>query len=181
MDRDARIAELLDKQEITECILRFARGVDRHDAELARSVYHDGARDDHAMFVGSGEELVEWADELHDQLFRGHQHYVSNVLIELEGDQAHAESYVIRVAGKKDSHEHALGGGRYLDRLERRDGEWRIVDRVLVIEWDDEYEAIAGLSLAFSQDRGDPSYARPLRVERAPGSRLGNPDAEVKA
>ena len=166
MDRDARIDRLLDKQEITECILRFARGVDRHDAELARSAYHEGARDDHAMFVGSGAEVVEWADGLHDQHFRSHQHYVANVLIELDGDEAHAESYVIRVGGAKDSHGHTLGGGRYLDRLERRDGEWRIVDRVLIIEWDDDFGPVADASLASSQDREDPSYTRPLRVER---------------
>ena len=27
-------------------------------------------------------------------------------------------------------------GGRYIDRFERRDGEWKIADRVVVHEWD---------------------------------------------
>ena len=31
-----------------------------------------------------------------------------------------------------------LSGGRYVDRLERRDGRWAIVDRVCVVEWNAE-------------------------------------------
>ncbi len=34
-----------------------------------------------------------------------------------------------------------LTGGRYVDRLERRDGEWRIAERVVVLEW---YGAMPG-------------------------------------
>jgi len=165
-DRNDRLEVLLDKQEITECILRFARGVDRHDTEIARSAYHEDARDDHAMFIGSGYDLVDWAEGLHSEHFRSHLHYVSNILIELDGDEAHAESYAIRVGVFKDSAGHSISGGRYLDRLERRDGVWGIVDRLLIIEWDEHLDEIAPLVHEFSQDRRDPSYRRPLRVER---------------
>ena len=54
MDREARIDALLDKQEISECILRFSRGIDRHDIEVARSAFHDDARDDHGVYIGTG-------------------------------------------------------------------------------------------------------------------------------
>jgi hypothetical protein len=41
--------------------------------------------------------------------------------------------------GAADYHYHA--GGRYLDRFERRGGEWRIFARVLVRDW---YEIVEG-------------------------------------
>ena len=39
-------------------VYRFSRGVDRHDWELVRSCYHDGAHDNHGPFDGPIEEYV---------------------------------------------------------------------------------------------------------------------------
>ncbi|MCW2625710.1 MAG: hypothetical protein JWR48_2432 [Mycobacterium sp.] len=47
-----RIARLEDRAEIRECMMRYARGMDRRDRELLRSAYHDGAVDDHVGFIG---------------------------------------------------------------------------------------------------------------------------------
>jgi hypothetical protein len=61
-----------------------------------------------------------------------------------------------------------VGGGRYLDRLEKRDGEWRIAVRRLVMD----YSYIVDGS-AFGDgdrypigtwDRSDLSYRRPLEI-----------------
>jgi hypothetical protein len=65
-----------------------------------------------------------------------------------------------------------ISGGRYVDRLERRDGRWAIVVRVCVVEWIKESsssiseDVIAMLSAAQTptKDRSDPSYARPLTL-----------------
>ena len=38
-----RVARLEDRAEIHECMMRYARGMDRRDRELLRSAYHDGA------------------------------------------------------------------------------------------------------------------------------------------
>jgi hypothetical protein len=121
------------------------------------------------MFIGPSNDFVEWASRLHDMLFRGHQHYVTNVLIDLDGDEAHAETYVMVVAGDKEGWGHSMNGGRYIDRLERRDGRWAIVDRVVSYEWSSNVAAmqmVTEVSHQFSQDRSDPSYTRPLRVTR---------------
>ena len=48
------------------------------------------------------------------------------VLYEIDGDVAHAETYWFYGAKNRDG-SNWLAGGRYLDRLERRDGAWRIV------------------------------------------------------
>lgn len=65
-----------------------------------------------------------------------------------------------------------LAGGRYLDRLERRDGEWRIALRTNVVEWSGTVPTMplpfAEVADLFANGRparsgDDPSYTRPLR------------------
>lgn len=61
-----------------------------------------------------------------------------------------------------------------MDRLERRDGRWAIVDRVCVVEWNaestsfltDEVLALLTDVKGATHDRHDPSYARPLTATR---------------
>jgi hypothetical protein len=168
---ETAVQRLIDQSEISDCIVRAARGMDRHDAELAKSSFHPDSRDDHGSFIGSGHDSVDWATRLHDASLRSHQHYLSNILIEIDGDEAHAETYVVVVGVKLESWETVMGGGRYIDRLERRDGQWRIVERVTTTEWWSEsatMEFFAPLVHPYSQTKADPSYARPLIVERAP-------------
>lgn len=165
---DRRIAQLLDKQEIEECIKRVARGLDRHDTELARSGFHPDARDDHALLIGSAMDMINWANEFHDAGLKSHLHLLTNILIDLHGDEAHAETYVTVVGVAKDWTS-TVGGGRYLDRLERRDNQWRITDRITTVEWWSDPEITqqnAAVSVSARQDRTDPSYERPLRVRR---------------
>ena len=118
-------------------VYRFARGIDRHDWELVRSCYHDGALDDHGPFKGPVEEYVAWVSEALPGLADMTMHFIGNVLIDLDGDSAQSEAYVVgyhRYRRDDGSRWDWLGGGRYVDHFERR-GDWRIVDRVLVWEW----------------------------------------------
>ena len=63
-------------------------------------------------------------------------HMLGNILISLEGEKAAVESYLWSVAvvaggGTRE----VLVCGRYLDRFERRNGEWRIAERMVVHDW----------------------------------------------
>jgi len=63
------------------------------------------------------------------------------------------------------------GGGRYLDRLERRDGQWKVALRRLLMDWTFEVPFTSWLGTDWdnvkgSRDRHDPSYARPLELPR---------------
>ena len=51
--------QLADREAIRECALRYARGVDRLDADLMKSAYWPDATDDHGRFVGNGWEFAE--------------------------------------------------------------------------------------------------------------------------
>jgi SnoaL-like domain len=169
MTRDERLDDLLDRQEITDCLRRIARGMDRHDAELALSGFHQGARDDHALFIGAAGDMLAWAEAFHDTSFATHQHFLAPTMIEIDGDEAHCETYVMVVGAAKEGGTLIMGGGRYVDRLERRDGRWGVVDRVTTVEWWSDpavLESVAELVHPFSQSREDISYRRPVRADR---------------
>ena len=53
-----RVARLEDREEIRECMMRYARGMDRRDREVLRSAYHDGAVDDHVGFIGEVDDFI---------------------------------------------------------------------------------------------------------------------------
>jgi ketosteroid isomerase-like protein len=165
-----RVQELLDRKAILDCLQRYARGIDRHDADLVASCYHPDAVDDHGLYVGSGRGLAEWANnEAHRGSIR-HQHHLTNHSVEIDGDTAHAETYYL-VVMRSESGAVTLGSGRYLDRFERRAGEWRIAARVVIVETSSDLGAsdMSDLDRAFAppaQDHSDPSYQRPLVVRR---------------
>lgn len=158
------LQELLDKQAILECVQRYARGVDRADADMVASCYHDDAIDHHGSFVGSGRGLAEWAIAAHARTVRSQNHITTHT-VEIDGDSAHAETYYL-VVMRMPSGSVQLSTGRYVDRFERRDGEWRIAARLCLVEtlaraegFDEERLDTA---YAGSRSKADPSYQRPL-------------------
>jgi hypothetical protein len=68
-----RVSRLEASAEIYDCMMRYARGIDRRDRELLRSAYHDGAVDDHVGFVGEVDGFIDWAFAYHSTQTR-YQH-----------------------------------------------------------------------------------------------------------
>ena len=136
---DQDLQRLLDERAIHRRLLDYCRGIDRGDAELVASVYHPDATDDHGRFKGLGVEFADYAiDRLSDR-YEVTMHSISNTIIDFAGpDVAYAESHVCARHLRRDEGGPLLEtfGGRYVDRFERRDGEWKIADRVVVHEWD---------------------------------------------
>jgi hypothetical protein len=123
-DLSRRLSRLEDLAEIRDCMMRYARGMDRRDRALLRSAYHDGAVDDHVGFVGEVDDFIDWAFAYHSTQTR-YQHYMLNHTAEVNGDEAHAETYYLFVGTDRAPSNHlTLAGGR-----------WAIVDRVCVAEW----------------------------------------------
>jgi hypothetical protein len=130
-----RIQEVLDRIEIEDVLHRYCRGIDRCDEKILRSVYHEGAVDDHGVFKGDASDFAAFILPILEGNYEATQHHLTNIRIELNGDSARAETYY--VAFHRSDSQHALeqSGGRYLDRFERRDGRWAIVDRLVVMDW----------------------------------------------
>lgn len=128
--------EVVARQEIYSALVRYCRGVDRLDRDIILSVYHPGANDNHGGFNGPVEDFVDWVFGNHKDKIAVCSHYVSNVLIEVDGDVAFSESYILAYHRKTaDGVAQDLSGwGRCLDRFELRNGEWRIADRVVMYD-----------------------------------------------
>lgn len=168
--RDAALDALLDKQAIREALEAFSRGMDRFDRDCYLSAFWDDATIAAGPFVGSAAECWDWAQPMHEAGQELTQHALLQSSIDLDGDTAHAETYYQFVASNRDG-SLVLAGGRYIDRLERRSGDWKIALRTNQIEWsclppaiplpfsDIPDIAVNGTS---SRSPDDPSYQRPL-------------------
>lgn len=166
----ARLEELLDRQDILDCLTRFSRGMDRFDRELFLSAFHADATIAAGDFVGQPDALYDWAQGLHKQGQVATHHNLLNHSCEIDGDTAHAETYYLFVGRNRDD-TNWVAGGRYVDRLERRDGTWRIALRCNAIEWSG---MVPTMAIPFAdvpdihgngaptRDRNDISYRRPL-------------------
>lgn len=176
-DLRRRLQYLEDRTAILDCVMNQARGHDRHDVELMASVYFADGVDEHGPVVKSGGEYGDWANEVHSKVFEDHLHNVTTHTCEIDGDEAHCESYVIGAMRAKGGKTVSLMGGRYLDRLERRDGVWRIAVRRCTVEWmmhGDSSVLASGAVRGFLKgtwDRSDLSYARPLTMQSGPAER----------
>lgn len=177
MDTETRLAamerqlqHLLDRQAILDCVTRNARGNDRFDEELVTSTYHSDGWHELGHSRIPGPDYGHHANESHGALCDANLHNVTMQSCEIDGDVAHAESYVIGLFADRGAQTSRMLAGRYIDRLERRDGEWRIALRRATME-----VVMHGQALMFNEqtppgsgylkgnrDRTDPSYDRPL-------------------
>jgi ketosteroid isomerase-like protein len=161
---DADLRYLMDRQAILDCIHRYCLGVDRHDTDMIMSAFHPDAIDEHGPFTGGPAALAEWANRFHGEQFVAHTHNITSHGCEIDGDVAHAQSYCLYGLRRKDGGGVALGCARYVDRLEKRQGQWRIALRRTFIEWrGDMPEHMPAGYPQGRQDRGDAAYQRPLQ------------------
>ncbi len=132
--------ELADREAIRDCLCRYARAIDRLDADLLRSAYWPDAIDTHLMFTGTIEEFIAWAFPMMRTMDRN-VHMLGNILIRMDGAKAEVESYFygIQRAANAGVVRDTLAAGRYLDRFERRGSEWRIAARLVMTDWFREY------------------------------------------
>lgn len=167
-----------DKIAIQDALLRYCRGLDRKDLDMAKSAFHDDAQVVHGFFSGSGHDWVSYviasppvdrigigdADPAMD-VAESQQHHITNQLIELDGDVAYSEAYFIEYTmSRRDARRFLTTvGGRYAERYERRQGQWRIAERKAVRDWD----SVTPIDTRFpgwekspqgTRDHSDPSY-----------------------
>jgi len=174
---EAALQRMLDKEAIREVALKYTRGIDRHDDDIMRQAYHPDARDDHGGYIGGPEGFIQYAKKTHRTNWRIHHHFITNQTIELDGNTAHGEIYFFACLARKEGQGGTdIAAGRYIDRYEKRDGEWAVADRICMVEWtglisESENPVPASLFVQGGWDKSDPSYMRPLVIDR--------PDREI--
>lgn len=133
----AEIQALLDKQAITELVYRYMRGLDRLDADLLNSLFCPDGWCEYGIINCSPAEFVDFAiATLGDHA--ANQHFVGNILIDLNGDEAFGEVYFNayhKMPNGAGGFDDCIIAGRYLDRYEKRDGEWKFAYRSEVADW----------------------------------------------
>lgn len=153
------VEELIARQKCYDVLTRYCRALDRCDLDLMKTVYWADSSESRGIFEGDALEFAAFIIDEIQTLFEATQHAICNVHMEFDGDNAHVESYLLayhRVKGTKTQVRKLFGakymaqfdwtktrgtshdfffGGRYIDRLERREGEWRIAERTAVMDW----------------------------------------------
>jgi hypothetical protein len=156
---------LRDRAEIRDAISSYCRAFDRQDWELlSTGVYHTDAFDDHGSMVATPKQLYDHFSQDFRNRHQAVSHMVLNSLYDIDGDVAHAETYFIAFTLLKDGSRVDVSYGRYIDRLERRDGKWRIAVRRLATEARISASDVQVNNKVGTWDKSDPSYERPLTL-----------------
>lgn len=127
---------LQDERDITYLLLRYAEAVDFRDWERLRSCFDDGAEleyetsgvhDSPDAFVANCRRLTG--------MIRSTQHFVSNVVVRVDGDTASSRCYVWAQHTPIEGGPAFFLGGVYDDRHLRSASGWRIRSRRLSLRW----------------------------------------------
>jgi hypothetical protein len=166
---DPRLQEMLDHYEIRRTLAEYCHACDRADETMMASVYTGtGSFDDHGHVKAPGPEYAKVMTGLILERTDAISHILGQSLIKVDGDTAGAETFFIAFMRLPDS-DNGLPRmnqliGRFVDRLERIDGIWKIRRRICVrdtsmttaIERDD-YAAFGFVEA--TRDAADPGVA----------------------
>lgn len=172
----SRQAIIADKQEIYELSCTYMRGQDRLDPVAHRSVFWDDAWCSYGIYEGGPDGFVEFAQAALTSHLSNH-HLIGQVQIDVDGDEAFGEVYYQafhRTLTGEGAARDLFVSGRYVDRYERRGGEWKIAYRSELVDWvreeaaaDEWFSGSAMLRGARKPD--DPLYDRASMRRRSAG------------
>lgn len=128
-------AEVADRLAIQEVLAWHSRGLDRLDASALKACYWPEAEVDYGSYKGGAHVF---ADLVVGALAEGYEltrHGLGNQVIVISDNTARVETCVsaghLFPGATQDMHFY----GRYLDRFEKRDNEWKILHRQVVMDW----------------------------------------------
>jgi hypothetical protein len=192
---EADVSSMATYQAIWDNELNYTRGLDRHDPALMPKSFWPEASISYGSPIKVA-DIVSYANDGHSNA-AAHQHHVTGLTLDVDGNTAHEEGYILyssnmprnkaldtpgeptpgrALAGKLTT----LGTGRYENRYERRDGEWRMIVHEYTHDISMMLTAVDLCATAClgRWDRSDISYLRPLeplsaeeRAKRAEESR----------
>lgn len=131
----ASATELADKLAIQDVLFNHSRGLDRLNADILKTCYWPEAEVDYGSFKGSALQFCELVVQALPAQYELTQHALANSLIEIHSDTALVESCVTARHLLLGATEEMVFCGRYLDRLERREDQWKMLHRHVVMDW----------------------------------------------
>jgi len=134
---ESLLQEMLEEFALRKLIHTYCRAVDRGDFATLQELYHREAVDAHGeISSGSVDEFLKTLEASRPHI-RSMQHNVTTVNFAIDGNRAEGEIYTIatHTFGAGDHDVDVIIGGRYLDKYEKRDGIWKIIERTIVTDW----------------------------------------------
>ena len=151
------------REAVRDAIAAYAHAIDRRRWDMMERLFHPDATFGFGPVEGGWRDFVDQARAIIDPCVATH-HQLGQVLLAAEGDDTvHAETYMTAMhtipAGypmtdvfpDRDEEYSAVIAGRYVDRFERRGGEWRIAHRTGIYDWR-EYRDVGEASLGSVPD-----------------------------
>jgi hypothetical protein len=142
--------QLVARAQIHDAMMRYLRGCDRKEDDLIRSAYWPDAHHNHGDVDGSVEDLIAWihspnGGKHHMITVNGAEveriphvmHFIGNMEYDFASDDVaivESLSLTLQVEQYEDGSQVFVEIGlRYVDRFERRDGDWKIAERVVPV------------------------------------------------
>ena len=133
---DAALQRLVDRAEISDLLLAFARALDAKDWDAYADTYAEDGEFHIFDQVRAGREELAAGPARDLTRFDRTQHFSTNHVIEVDGDRATAQSYLLAIhvpdAGQPDVHAD-IGGAYRCDCVRTAEG-WRF-RRVTIEVW----------------------------------------------
>jgi SnoaL-like domain len=164
---DPELREMLDCHQIRRTLAEYCRGSDRCDEQLMASIYARESWDDHGVVQAPGDEFSRVMCQMVIDTTQTMSHTLGQSSISVTGDEAGAETYFIAVARETTPagiERCCQLGGRFVDRLVREDGRWKVSHRTVVRDWsvaipmDHDWESSNSLTPG-QRSSADPSFA----------------------
>lgn len=130
MDQQQRY--LLDRIEIQDLQSRYAHALDSHDWSSLEAIFTDDAHLDYTVSrapEGTRDDVITWMSKTIPGSLSMMQHYVTNGLVTIDGDQATGRLFFYCALRFHDGKLMTIGG-YYNDTYRRTAGRWRISERV---------------------------------------------------
>jgi hypothetical protein len=129
---------IIDRAQITDLLTRYLRAIDRGDIATLRASYLPGATEEHGgIYSGTAQGYIDTIEKGLTHPRAVGTHTLSNVTVDVDGDRALSEHYVLAMTRAKADGQvcDSLVASRIIDDLERRDGRWGIARRRLRFDW----------------------------------------------
>jgi SnoaL-like domain len=153
------VSSIEDREAIRDVIAAYAHAIDRRRWAMMERLFHPDAIFGFGPIEGDWRSFVEQARAVIDPCIAT-QHQLGQTLIAFDGpDAADTETYMTAMHiippgypatgafPDKGENYSAVIAGRYVDRFERRSGEWRIARRQGLYDWR-EYRIIGEADLS---------------------------------
>ena len=135
---DADLQEMIDHFKIRKLLAEYSRGCDRADLPLMASIYAEDSWDDHGIVQATGAEYSRIMCARVKEETESLSHVLGQSLITIDGDEAGAETYFVAIARDTAADGTPMCnqlGGRFVDRIIREDGQWKVKHRKVLRDW----------------------------------------------